>query len=435
MLTHKEILELRKQFIGPSFSISYREPLHILRAEGQYLFDDHGNRYLDAVNNISHVGHCHPRVIAAAEKQARLLNTNARYLHDSIVHYAQDLTGTFPDGLDVCYFTNSGSESNDLALRMARLFTGSRESIVLNGAYHGHTAALIEISPYKFDGPAGAGAPEYVHVIPMPDPYRGRFRGNDQETSTQYAGLIQDAIENIKNNGKQVALFIAEAIMGCGGQVIFPQSFLQQAFELVKKAGGLCIADEVQIGFGRVGTHFWGFETCGAIPDIVTVGKSMGNGHPLSAVITRKEIANAFDNGMEYFNSFGGNPVSCTIGQAVLDVVLDEHLQENALEVGSYLLDLLKEVKKKHPIIGDVRGQGLFLGVELIKDHDDLIPAGDDADLTVNMMKDEGILLSSDGPDHNVLKIKPPLVFTKDNALELAETLDKVLNQDNFRID
>tara|TARA_B100000678_G_scaffold257820_1_gene236977 strand:- start:943 stop:1902 length:960 start_codon:yes stop_codon:yes gene_type:complete len=319
---------------------------------------------------------------------------------------------------------------------MARFFTSSRESIVLSGAYHGHTAALIEISPYKFDGPGGTGvAPKFVNMISMPDPYRGKFRGNGQSTGTQYAGLVSDAIEKIQDNGKQVALFIAEAIMGCGGQIIFPESFLQQAFELVKRSGGLCIIDEVQIGFARVGTHFWGFETCGVIPDIVTVGKSMGNGHPLSAVITRKEIANAFDNGMEYFNSFGGNPVSCAIGQAVLDVVRDEHLQDNALKVGSYLLDLLKGLKEKHQIIGDVRGQGLFLGVELIKNHDELIPAGNEADLVVNLMKNNNILLSTDGPDHNVLKIKPPLVFTKDNALQLAETLDRVLNRDNFKIE
>ena len=434
MLTDKRILELRKRLLGPSFSLSYREPLHTVQGKGQYLFDANGKRYLDAVNNISHVGHCHPKVISAEEKQARMLNTNTRYLNDIIVNYAQQLNDTLPEGLDVCYFTNSGSESNDLALRMARNFTGSRESIVLNGAYHGQTSALIEISPYKLYGPGGPGAPEFVSVIPMPDPYRGKFRGSDQKAGSQYAGLVLDAIAKIQDDGKQLGLFIAEAIMGSGGQIIYPESFLQQAFEMVKKAGGLCIIDEVQIGFGRTGTHFWGFETCDVTPDIVTMGKPMGNGHPISAVITRRDIADAFDNGMEYFNSFGGNPVSCSIGQAVLDVVREEHLQENALMVGTYLLELLEELKNKHAIIGDVRGKGLFLGVELIKDHDELIPAGNEADLAANLMKDNNILISNDGPDQNVLKIKPPLVFTKDNSLELAETLDRVLDQDNFKI-
>ncbi len=424
MLNHNEILDLRSKHLGPSLSIAYDEPLHIVRGAGQYIFDAKGNRYLDCVNNIQHVGHCHPKVVEAAQSQYETLNTNTRYLDETIVKYAKELTATLPDGLDVCFFTNSGSEANDLALRMARECSKSKETILLDGAYHGNLSSLIEISPYKHNGPGGNGAPDHVHVIPMPDSFRGKYRGED--CGDRYIDEVITAVNNIQDNDKKVSAFISEALMGCGGQLILPEGFLQKAFELVKKDGGLCIADEIQIGFGRMGSHFWGFESESVVPDIVTMGKSMGNGHPLSAVVTTKEIADKFNNGMEYFNSFGGNPVSCAVGQAVLDVIKDESLQDHALKVGDYLLEQLQQLKQHHDIIGDVRGRGLFIGIELNRDED-LTPADTEAHNIINRMKEKGVLLSTDGPDHNVIKIKPPIVFNIENAEELVKKLDETM--------
>ena len=430
MVGKSSIQSLRETHLAPSLSLSYTIPLHIVKGEGQYLYDTDGNQYLDAVNNIQHVGHCHPKVVEAATAQYQRLNTNTRYLDETIVNYAQALTDKLPQGLDVCFFTNSGSEANDLALRIARHVTQSKETIVLDAAYHGNLSSLIEISPYKHDGPDGSGAPDFVHTIPMPDPFRGKYRG--EESGKEYANEVQIAIDKIQESGKRVSVFIAESLMGCGGQLVPPRGFLKESFQKVSKAGGLCIADEVQIGFGRMGDHFWGFETQGIVPDIVTVGKSMGNGHPLSAVVTTKAIAEKFNNGMEYFNSFGGNPVSCAVGHAVLNVIEEEGLQQNAKDVGFYLKSLLNELKEKYTIIGDVRGFGLFLGIELVRDPQSLEPADKEADQIVNSMKEKGILISTDGPDHNVLKIKPPLVFAKDNAIQLVETLNGVLNEADY---
>ena len=424
-MDHKEILDLRSKHLGSSLSVSYDDPLHIVRGEGQYLFDAKGNRYLDCVNNIQHVGHCHPKIVEAAEQQYKKLNTNTRYLDETIVKYAKNITSTLPDGLDVCFFTNSGSEANDLALRLVRQFTGDKATIVLDGAYHGHLSSLIEISPYKHNGPGGNGSPNFVYTLPMPDSFRGKYRGVN--CGEKYVQEMQTTINEIESKGKKVSTFIAEALMGCGGQLILPKGFLKEAFDLVRSANGVCIADEIQIGFGRVGSHFWGFETEGVVPDIVTMGKSMGNGHPLSAVVTTREIADSFNNGMEYFNSFGGNAVSCAVGQAVLDVIKEEGLQENAWEVGSYLLNQLKNLQNHHDLIGEVRGKGLFIGIELVKD--DLVPADAEAQTIVNQMKNIGFLLSTDGPNHNIIKIKPPLVFNKKNADELVEKIDERISK------
>ena len=423
MLDNKEILDLRSKHLGPSLSVSYDEPFHIVRGEGQYLFDAKGNRYLDCVNNIQHVGHCHPKVVEAAQQQYKKLNTNTRCLDETIVNYAKDITSTLPDGLEVCFFANSGSEANGLALRLVRQFTGNKATIVLDGAYHGNLFSLIEISPYKHNGPGDNGAPDFVYTLPIPDSFHGKYLGED--CGEKHAQEVQAAINEIQKKGNKVSTFIAEALMGCGGQLILQKGFLKKAFDLVRAAGGVCIADEIQIGFGRVGSHFWGFETDGVVPDIVTMGKSMGNGHPLSAVVTTREIADSFNNGMEYFNSFGGNPVSCAVGQAVLDVIKEEGLQENALEVGSYLLNQLKNLQNQHDLIGEVRGRGLFIGTDLVKDE--LVPAAAEAQIIVNQMKDKGLLLSTDGPDHNVIKIKPPLVFNKENADELVKKTDETM--------
>ena len=427
MYNHKKILELRKKYLSPSLSLSYEDPIHIVRGEGQYLYDAEGLRYLDAVNNIQHVGHCHPKVVSAAMEQNALLNTNTRYLDETIVRYAKLLTKKLPDGLDVCFFTNSGSESNDLALRIARCITGSKETIVLDGAYHGHLSSLIDISPYKHNAPGGEGPPDFVYSIPLPDSFRGIYRGDN--CTADYVNEVKKVIYKINDSSKTLSAFFVEALMGCGGQIVLPEGFLKKSFELVRKSGGLCIADEVQIGFGRMGTDFWGFETCGVIPDIVTLGKSIGNGHPLSAVVTTKEIADQFNNGMEYFNSYGGNPVSCAIGEAVLDVIEDEGLQENAEIVGSYLIEELFKLQSKYTFIGQIRGQGLFIGIELISNTDTLKPNKTLAAKIVNQMKDAGILISIDGPDHNVLKIKPPMVFNLENANELVINLKTIFDK------
>jgi len=425
----QEILNLRDRHIGRSLSLSYQQPLKIIRGAFQYLYDETGRTYLDAVNNVTHVGHCHPKVVRAAQRQMAILNTNTRYLHDYLVEYAQRLTAKMPEPLQVCYFTCSGSEANDLALRMARTYTRWKDTIVVDGAYHGNTTTNIEISPYKFDGPGGKGAEPHIHKVPMPDLYRGLYRADDPDASRKYADHVQSAIEQIQQNGKNVAAFICESLLGCGGQIGLPKNYMKEAFQNVRNAGGVCIADEVQVGFGRVGTHFWGFETQGVVPDIVTLGKPIGNGHPLAAVITTPEIAESFNNGMEYFNTFGGNPVSCAVGMAVLDVIEQQQLQENALQAGTRLKKGLEKLMEKYPLVGDVRGMGLFIGVELVEDRETLAPAARQAADVIERMKEEGILISTDGPLHNVLKIKPPLVFTDANADFLVNTLDKILEE------
>jgi 4-aminobutyrate aminotransferase-like enzyme len=347
-----------------------------------------------------------------------------------MVRYAERLCATLPAPLRVCYFVNSGSEANELALRLARAATGSRGTIVVDAAYHGNTNAIIEISPYKFNGPGGSGAPPHVHVVPTPDVYRGMHRGPGPDPGQRYAAQVAGAVGRIKAAGGRVGAFIAESILSCAGQVVLPEGYLSSAYRAVREAGGVCIADEVQTGFGRVGTHFWAFDTQGVVPDIVTLGKPIGNGHPLGAVVTTPDIARAFANGMEYFNTYGGNPVSCAIGTAVLDVIDDERLQDLAMRVGQHLQSRLEDLQTRHALIGDVRGLGLFLGIELVRDRETLEPAGLEADLVANRMRDRGILISTDGPHHNVLKIKPPLVFDESDADRLVSALDEILAED-----
>jgi 4-aminobutyrate aminotransferase-like enzyme len=417
----------RETYLGKSLSISYNNPLKIDRGSMQYLFDDTGRTYLDCVNNVCHVGHCHPRIVRAAQKQIAVLNTNTRYLHENIVEYAKRLSATMPDPLNVCYFVNSGSEANELAIRLANTHTGQKDFIVIDNAYHGNSSSVIEISPYKFDSAGGSGAAPHIHKVTMPDTYRGHYKSDDINPAKKYAADLQKAIKQIQQSSKGLSAFFFEPLLGCGGQIVLPDGYLKESFQFVRDAGGLCIADEVQIGFGRVGTHFWGYETQGVIPDIVTLGKPIGNGHPLGAVVTTKEIADSFDNGMEYFSTFGGNPVSCAVGLAVLDVMKYEKLQENALKVGNQLKAGLEDLKIKHDLIGDVRGMGLFIGIELVVNRETLGPARDQAYYIIEKMKELGILLSIDGPLRNVIKIKPPLVFSESNAGFLIDKLDEVL--------
>lgn len=418
------LFEDRRRHFGRNLSLSYRQPLTIVRGSRQYLFDTQGRAYLDLVNNVCHVGHAHPRVVRAIAQQAAVLNTNTRYLHPTLVDYVRQLSDTFPSPLDVVFLCCTGSEANDLALRLARNVTGRHDLVVVDAAYHGHTAALIDASPYKFGSPGGRGQQPHIHVAPAPDVYRGPHRGPG--AGVAYADSVRQALEDASANGG-AAGFIVESMLGCGGQIDLPPGYLKAAFEHVRKDGGVCICDEVQVGFGRVGNHMWAFEDQDVVPDIVTLGKPIGNGHPISAVITTAQIADAFDNGMEYFNTFGGNPVSCAAGRAVLDVVRDEGLQDNARQVGAHFLDGLGQLAERHRLIGDVRGRGLFLGVELVRDRDTLEPAADEASRVIEAMKHQGILLSTDGPLHNVLKIKPPLVLTRTDVDRVVETLDGVL--------
>ncbi len=432
--SHEDILAVRRAKLGRNLSISYEKPLKIIRGRGQYLISEEGQTYLDGVNNVCHVGHCHPHVVAAACRQMPVLNTNTRYLHDTIIEYAERLLAGFPDPLSVCYFVCTGSEANELALRMARTYTGRRDVITVDGAYHGNTQNLIDISPYKNAGPGGQGAPSWVHQVVMPDGYRGPYKGMGADTGARYAAHVGETVKRIQAGGSAPAAFICESMLGCGGQIVLPDNYLNEAFRKVRAAGGVCIVDEVQVGFGRAGSHFWAFETQQVVPDIVTLGKPMGNGHPLAAVITTSGIADAFANGMEYFNTFGGNPVSCAIGMAVLDVIENEDLQQNALKAGHRLLQGLKGLMEKYALIGDVRGLGLYVGVELVTDRQTLEPAPEHADYIINRMKDYGILISTDGPLHNVLKMKPPIVFTEKNAAEVVQVLDKVLSEDCLQV-
>jgi 4-aminobutyrate aminotransferase-like enzyme/murein DD-endopeptidase MepM/ murein hydrolase activator NlpD len=433
-LTCSEILRLREKHLGGALSVHYQEPLTIVRGYMQYLFDEMGRVYLDAVNNVPHVGHSNPRVVRALSEQAALLYTNSRYLHENLVRFAKRLCATLPEPLSVCFFVNSGSEANELALRLAHTHTQRRDLVVVDGGYHGSTGTLIGISPYKFNGPGGAGAPPHVHTVTMPDVYRGKYRRDDPNAGRKYAQDLKRIIQQLKSEGKGVAAFICEPMQGCGGQIIFPPKYLQEAFRHIRKAGGVCIVDEVQVGFGRVGTHFWGFQTQDVVPDIVTMGKPIGNGHPLGAVVTTPEIAKSFtDTGMEFFSTTGGNPVSCAVGLAVLDELETRKLQKHAHTVGKHLLERLQQLKTRYPLIGDVRGMGLFIGVELVLDPDTLTPAKEEAVYILERMKDEGILIGVDGPLGNVLKIKPPMVFTQRNADFLVQTLEKILSEDRLQ--
>lgn len=426
----EKILNYRKQHLGKNMSISYRDPIKMVRGSGAYLMDDTGRRYLDTVNNVAHVGHEHPRVVLAGQRQMAVLNTNTRYLHENIIKFVDTLLSTMPAELNVAFLLNSGSEANELSMRLAKNFTGQKDMIVSEVGYHGNTNGCIEISSYKFDGKGGKGAEPHIHVIPIPDVYRGIYRSDDPNAASKYADHVEAAIKTMNSEGKNPAAFIFESVISCGGQVELPKGFLREAYQHVRNAGGVCVADEVQTGCGRSGNHFWAFQEHDVVPDIVTIGKPIGNGHPLAVVVTTQAIADAFKNGMEFFNTFGGNPVSCAIGLEVLNVIKDEGLQHNAKVVGEYLKSGLRKLMDRFEIIGDVRGPGLFIGFELVKDRISKEPATEQASHFANRMRDKGILMSTDGPLNNVLKIKPPMVFSQANADFLIDAIAQVLGED-----
>jgi 4-aminobutyrate aminotransferase-like enzyme/Ser/Thr protein kinase RdoA (MazF antagonist) len=423
---------LRRDHLVGSLSLSYEAPVTLRRGWMQFLWDHEGRRYLDAYNNVPHVGHAHPRVVEAACRQMALLNTNTRYLTGLVEEYAARLAATLPEPLSVCAFVNSASEANELALRLVRAATGRRDLIVLEAGYHGHTTSMIDASPYKHKGPGGAGPPDWVHTAPLPDPYRGIHRREvegtkDGSLGTAYAEEVRRIVAELVDEGRPPAGFLAETFPSVGGQIEPPEGFFTGAYEAVRAAGGLCIADEVQTGYGRIGSQMYAFQREGVVPDIVVLGKPMGNGHPIGAVVTTPEVARAFDTGMEFFSTFGGNTVSCAVGMAVLDVLEDEGLQRHALEVGDLVRRGLRELMAHHPLIGDVRGSGFFLGVELVEDRETRAPAGVEAVLVAEGMRREGILLGTDGSSNNVLKIRPPMPFSQGDAHQLLRALDRVL--------
>lgn len=421
--TTEAALTRRHRHISPILSVSYKGPIQMASAAFQYMYDAQGNTFLDAYNNIPHVGHSHPRVVEAGQRQMARLNTNTRYLYDQLPAYAEKLLATFPKALNKVYFVNSGSAASDLAMRMVHAHTGHRRIMVMEHGYHGNTQLSIDISDYKFSNKKGQGQKDYILKTAIPDTFRGAYTQNDGTAGRRYAA---DAIQQIESSKVPIAAFVSEPIVGCGGQVPLAKSYLETLYPAIRKQGGLCISDEVQTGFGRLGDHFWGFEAQAVVPDIVILGKPMGNGQPMGAVICTDEVAASFGKGVEFFSSFGGNPVSCAIGSAVLDVIEEESLQANAKEVGDYYMGLLHELAQSYPCIGDVRGSGLFIGIEFVK-NEQLEPDTYLAQTIKNELRNRHILVSTDGPYDSVIKTKPPLCFSKANAKTVVEAMADIL--------
>jgi 4-aminobutyrate aminotransferase-like enzyme len=418
-----EVLKRRYQHISPILSLSYKNPIHMVRSAFQYMYDADGNTFLDAYNNIPHVGHSHPKVVAAGQQQMAKLNTNTRYLFDELALYAEKLLNHFPPKLNKVFFVNSGSAASDLAIRMANTHTNSKHMMVMELGYHGNTQTSIEISDYKFNNPKGKGQKQHIIKTPLPDTYKGKYQKDHPNAGKQY-GL--DAVAQIKESTVPISAFISEPVVGCAGQVPLPKGYLNEVYPAIRAQGGICISDEVQTGFGRLGNHFWGFEASNVIPDMVILGKPIANGHPMGAVVCTAEIAASFEKGVEFFSSFGGNPVSCAIATAVLDVIEEERLQENARVVGEHYVALLKDLMPKYPCIGDVRGSGLFIGCEIVKDNTK-DPNTALASYLKNELRNKHILISTDGPFDNIIKTKPALCFSKKNAEVVVAAIDTVL--------
>ena len=423
--TVDDLLSRRYRLLGEASPLFYEKPLHIVRGEGAWLYDAHGQRFLDAYNNVPHVGHCHPRVVEAICRQAGTLNIHTRYLHENVLEYGERLIGTFDAPLDMAIFACTGSEANDIAMQMARLCTGNTGFIATDFAYHGNTTAVWTVS--SFFTPAEERMPQ-VRTIPAPDSYRIRVEAGTGDLADAYARTVQDAVDALQENGMGVAGIIFDTIYSSEGLPRVPPGYVRKAIEIVRGAGGLYVADEVQPGFGRMGDHMWGYQHYGVVPDIVTLGKPMGNGHPISGVIARRDLVQQFGRSKMYFNTFGGNPVSCAAALAVLDVIRDERLVEHARVVGEYVQAGLGELRDRHELIGDLRGRGLFFGAELVRDRETLEPATAEARELVNAMRERGVLISKIGTHDNILKMRPPMAFTRQHADLLLETLDGCLS-------
>ncbi|SCK16658.1 aspartate aminotransferase family protein [Vogesella sp. LIG4] len=415
----QELIRRRQAALGSAYRLFYEQPLHVVRAEGVWLYDPDGTPYLDVYNNVASVGHSHPRVVAAIARQAATLNTHTRYLGDGIVDYAERLLATLPAAGYQAMFTCTGSEANDLALRLAWNATGGKGVIVSSHAYHGVTSSVAECSPAFGDSvPLGV----HVRTVPPPDSYR---QGPD--AGERFVREVEAAIADLRRHGIQPAALLVDTLFTSDGVYPEPAGCLARAAEAIRAAGGLFIADEVQAGFARSGSHFWGFQRHGVLPDIVTMGKPMGNGHPIAGLVARPEIIDAFGSRVRYFNTFGGNAVSCAAGMAVLDVIRDENLQHNALETGAYLKAGFETLAARHALIGDVRGAGFFLGVEMVSDRASKAPASAETARIVNALRQRRILISATGPAGNILKVRPQLVFAREHADMLLRALDEVL--------
>lgn len=424
-----ELLDYRRAHFAANLKLSYREPVMFLRGWRHHLFDQWGRPWLDAYNNVPHVGHAHPRIRAVAADQLARMNSNTRYLHPAQRAFAEKLVSKMPPGLDVCFFVNSGSEANELALRLARAASGGYDIVTPDHGYHGNTTGAIDISAYKFMKPGMGGRKPWVHLVDVADDYRGRFRAGDPDCGTRYAAQVDAALGEIAGRGGRLAGFIAETFPSVGGQIIPPAGYLAGVYDRIRAAGGICIADEVQTGLGRLGDHYFAFEQQGVVPDIVVLGKPLGNGHPLAALVTTQEIARRFAEGPEFFSTFGGSTLSCRIGKEVLDIVDEEGLQRNAAVMGARLLAGLRALQERHACIGEVRGIGLFTGVDLVEDRETRAPATLLADHAINRLRDQRILIGREGPADNVLKIRPPLTIDAEGVDLICAALGIALSE------
>ncbi|WP_434730243.1 aspartate aminotransferase family protein [Rhizobium binae] len=419
------LIARRERLLGRNMSLFYDEPVHLVRGEGVWLWDADGRRYLDCYNNVPHVGHCHPRVVEAITRQASTLNTHTRYLHEGILDYVERLTATFDRSLDAAILTCTGSEANDVALRMAQAVTGKTGVIATNHTYHGNTAAVSQLSTRM---PPVGGFGGHVRHVPAPDSYRPLGGEGGDAFATAFAAEVEAAIASLQESPHGFSAIIIDPFFANEGFPDLPPGFLDKTVAAVRKAGGLVITDEVQPGFGRTGSDMWGHQRAGIVPDIVTLGKPMANGHPVGGVVANAEVLNAFRKAFRYFNTFGGNPVSCAAAMAVLDVIEDEKLIENARSVGEYTRDAFKRLAQKHPIIGDVRGSGLFMGMEFVLDRATKEPATAEASRIVNEMRERGVLMGKIGIHQCATKIRPPMPFSRDNADLMLSVFDDVLS-------
>lgn len=418
-----QLMADRARLMGPNVSTFYDDPIHIVKGEGVWLWDADGRKYLDCYNNVPHVGHCNPRVVEAICRQASTLNIHTRYLHDGILNYIERLTSTLDASLDTAILTCTGSEANDIALRMAEAMTGKRGIIATDATYHGNTSLVSQLSQSNVPS-VGYGLDQYFRFVEAPDSYR-----NPDPDGTKFAQSVADQIAAYEEGGTGFAALVVCPYFLNEGFPDLPHGWLKPAADVVRKAGGLLICDEVQSGFGRTGTHLWAHEKVGVVPDIMTLGKPMANGHPVGGVVTNHDVLRTFRSGYRYFNTFGGNPVSCAAAMAVLQEIEDKDLVENAKNVGEHARARLNTLAQKHDVIGDVRGSGLIFGAEMVLDKGTKKPAGAFTDRVINAMRHRGIILSKLGRHRNALKIRPPMPFSIQNADLLFDTLDDVLAQ------
>lgn len=416
------LLERRQKALGPIYELFYDDPVHLVRGEGIWLYGADGRKYLDCYNNVASVGHCHPDVVAALAGQAATLNTNTRYLYENVIELSEKIAAKMPGNLGVCMFVCTGTEANDLATRIARAVTGNHGMLVSEFGYHGNSTLVYALSTADSDE-----RPDWLSVFEPPCLYRPAFNSGDPVEG--YIGSVRDAIAGLNQKGHRPAGIMIDSIFDSQGTIVVPDGYFREVYRMVREAGGLVIADEVQAGYCRTGDYWWGFEHDGVVPDIVTLGKPMGDGHPLAAVVTTPEIADIIADRLTYFNTFGGNPVSAAVGKAVIDVIDRENMLENVTSVGAFTKQELQKLGGRYDVIGDVRGRGLFLSVDLVSDPAAKTPDADAAHRMVNMMKDEGVLISTHGRHGNVLKIRPPMVFSRDNADLLLAALDGCLGR------